>query len=230
MNRRFLSLTLAALLALTGLGHSSALAAEEPGTKAEFKAAYGRYQQAIEDKDAEAAATAAGKALELGPEILADESPSLAALYVNYGMALVDAKRYEEATRPLYEGIKRLEKLNGKSHESLIEPLWALGEAYKNGSQFSDEGSPYFKRILKIIKKTGGNSSFAFAEINMEIGRTLAIRGNRTSQVRATRHFEAAHETYLGLFEGPSSKTGLSAFWLGKTAMTLRKYKTAEKR
>ncbi|MCH8201778.1 MAG: hypothetical protein IH996_01580 [Proteobacteria bacterium] len=128
------------LLALIGLGQSDALGATEPGAKAEFQAAYGRYQQAIEDKDAEAAAAAAGEALDLGSGILADDSPSMAALYVNYGMALVGARRFEDAVGPLRAGIKRLEKLNGKTHESLIDPLWALAEAHRGGAVQNDKG------------------------------------------------------------------------------------------
>ena len=217
------------LLALIGLGQSDALGATEPGAKAEFQAAYGRYQQAIEDKDAEAAAAAAGEALDLGSGILSDDSPSMAALYVNYGMALVGARRFEDAVGPLRAGIKRLEKLNGKTHESLIDPLWALAEAYRSerGTK-SDEEVAQLSRILGIIEITRGADNFLFAEINLLIGKTLALSGARRDQKRARTYLTAAYDTYQSLFKGPAYQTGISAFWLGKLAMGRRKYEAAE--
>lgn len=216
---------LAALLALTVMGGSNALWASDQGDKAKFQAAYSRYQQAIENKDAEAAASAAKEALNLGQGILPDDSPSMAALYVNYGMALVDAEEYENAIPPLKAGVKRLEKLHGKTHENLIDPLWARADAQRKLA-LNNDGILDLRRILRIVEETRGKDNFLFAEINLEIGEVLYFSSKQ--QWRAPEYLRAAYETYNRIYKRPAFKTGLAALWLGKSAKQLNRKKSAE--
>lgn len=226
MNRRLLGFMLAALLALTVMGGANALAASDQGDQAKFQAAYSRYQQAIEDMDAEAAANAAKEAVELGKTLLADDSPSMAALYVNYGMALVDAKRFEDAIPPLKAGIKRLEKLHGKTHESLIDPLWALADAYKGNLIQQHESIPYLKRVLRLVERIRGKDDLLFAKINQQLGEALYL--SFYQQPRAPAYLKTAYDTYQRLYNRPAFRTGLAAFWLGKSAMQRRNHALAE--
>ena len=99
------------------------------GDVAAFKAAYGRYQTALEANDIEAASAAAAQALELGKLVFADDSPSLLALYVNHGDLLIDQARYGEAVPVLQEAVTSFEKQYGKKDQRLIFAVWALAEA-----------------------------------------------------------------------------------------------------
>lgn len=218
----------AAVFALTVMNDSSALVAAEPSVRTDFQAAYARYQQAIDDKDQEAAVSAAKEALDLGPSVLPDDSPSIAALYVNYGMALVDARRFDDAFGPLRTGIKRLEKLHGKTHESLIDPLWALAEAHRASAIQDDRWIPDLRRILRIVERTRGKDDLLFAEINQLLGKTLALSNLPRNRRRAVGHLTTAYETYQRLYNRPAYKTGLAAFWLGKSRLQQGKYKAAE--
>ena len=228
VNRRLPGFLVAAAFALAVIGHSDAFAAPEPSVRAEFQAAYGRYQQAIEDKNPQVAAAAAKEALDLGPSVLSDDSPSLAALYVNYGMALVEVRRFDDAFAPLRAGIKRLEKLHGKTHESLIDPLYTLAEAYRAGAVQNDKGIVYLKRILRIVERTRGKDNLLFAEINQLLGKTMVLSNFPRNRKRAVRHLTTAYETYQRLYDRPAYKTGLAAFWLGKSRLQDGKYKAAE--
>ena len=228
MNRRLPGFMAATLLALAVVSNSNALAAGDQDARAEFQAAYARYQQAIEDKDPEVSATAAKEALDLGPSVLSDDSPSMAALYVNYGMALVEARRFDDAFGPLRTGIKRLEKLHGKTHQSLIDPLFALAEAHRAGAVQNDKGIPDLKRILRIVEKTRGKDNLPFAEINQLLGKTMVLSNFPRNRRRANWHLTTAYETYQRLYKRPAYKTGLSAFWLGKSRLQQGKYEAAE--
>lgn len=216
-----------ALLALLVMNFSNAFAAGDQTDREKFRTAYALYQLAIENKNPEAATITAKQALDLGKGIFPDDSPSLAALYVNYGMALVDSESHSDAIGPLKEGIKQLEKLYGEDDESLIDPLWALVDAYRPDFSKSDKVMAYQKRILRIVGKTLGKDSFVFAEINLKIGETLYA--NYGDQRRAPAYLEIAYETYQRLYGGPAYKTGIAAFWLGKSAKQQGKNKEAEK-
>ncbi len=89
------------LLAMVQMPVSSVVLAD--GDIEAFKAAYGRYQTALEADNLEAASAAAAQALELGKLVFADDSPSLLALYVNHGDLLIDLQRYSEAVPLLQE-------------------------------------------------------------------------------------------------------------------------------
>lgn len=216
----------AALLALLVMNFSNAFAAGDQTDREKFRAAYARYQLAIENQDPEAATAAAKQALDLGKGILADDSPSMAALYVNYGLALVDAESYSDAIGPLKEGIKRLEKIHGKNDESLIDPLWTLVEAYRAERVEPKKVIINLKRILRIVEKTQGKNNFLFADTNQALGEELYLSFDQ--QVRARVYFKAAYETYQNLYDRPAFKTGLSVFWMGKAAMQQKKFKRAE--
>ncbi|MCH8203084.1 MAG: hypothetical protein IH996_08260 [Proteobacteria bacterium] len=101
VHRRILGFMAAALLVLTGMSQSNALSASDPNATVKFQAAFAGDRQAIEDKDSAAAVTAAREALDIGRSVLADDGPSMAALHINYGTALVGVRLYEEAIAPL---------------------------------------------------------------------------------------------------------------------------------
>lgn len=202
-------------------------AAEAGDDKAAFRVAYKAYQAAVEAKDADAAEAAAHEALELGESIFPDDSPSLAALHVNYGMALVDTKRAKDAMKPLRSGIKRYEELYGKKDERLIDPLWSLADAHSGVGERSEEGKVR-ARLLRLVEEINGRDSLIFAEANLELGKSYYL--GYENQRRARRYIQEAYDAYGRFFGQPAYKTGVAAFWLGKAAQQRRKRDTAEKR
>lgn len=217
MQNRILQIVVTALL----FAFASSVAAAD-GDKAAFRVAYKAYQAAVEARDADAAAAAAHDALHLGESIFPDDSASLAALHVNYGMALVDAgagntrdhmRTASQAIEPLREGIKRYEILYGKKDERLIDPLWSLADAYRR-TMDRQKALSSMRKALRIVKKIHGEGSFAFAEASLATGEMFY----RAGQPRATFHFRAAYDTYQQIYGKPAYKTGIAAFWLGKAA------------
>lgn len=197
------------------------------GEKAAFRAAYKAYQEAVEARDAEAAVAAAHEALDLGKLVLPDDSPSLAALYVNYGTTLLDSRRKLEAIEPLDEGLERYEDLYGKDDERLIDPLWLLIEAGKGGGQ-SDSTVPLAYRLHLLVAKHHGKDSLAYADTALELGKVLFFSFSKRR--RATRYFKESYEAYARVYGQPAYKTGIAAFWLGKAAEQSRSGKGAEER
>ncbi|MCH8862216.1 MAG: TonB family protein [Proteobacteria bacterium] len=210
MQSRILQFTVLALLFAFA---SPVVAAEADGDKAAFRVAYKAYQAAVEARDADAAVIAAHDALHHGESIFPDDSASLAALHINYGMALVDTKRAKDAMEPLRNGIKRYEELYGKKDERLIDPLWSLADAYHKTLDH-EKALSSMRRALRIVKKIHGEGSFAFAEASLTMGEMFY----RAGQPRATFHFQAAYDTYQQIYGKPAYKTGIAAFWLGKAA------------
>lgn len=221
------SIILAIMLAL-----AQPVAAVESDDKAAFKAAYKAYQAAVEAGDLEATATAAEEALNFGKLVFPGDSPSLAALYVNYGVASVEAgssslrtdnAQIERAIAPLRQGIKRFEELYGKKNERLIEPLWSLADAYSKTSH-PRRALPIMGRVLRLVRKINGEDSFAFAEANFAMGeKKYSVR-----DWGAMHYFQTAYDTYQQFYQVPAFKTGMAAFWLGRAAQFQEKYSRAE--
>lgn len=127
--------------------------ADEAADKAAFKVAYARYNDAIKSLDAEQAAIAAGEALKLGKKIYNADSPSLTTLSLNLGYALLDAGQYKNAIKPLIEGVEKSEKQYGAGDPRILEPLWALAEAYVNTKKFI-RANPVVRKISFQVKNS----------------------------------------------------------------------------
>lgn len=196
------------------------------GEKAVFKAAYKAYQAAVDAKDVKAAVDAAREALDRGKSIYDDDSPSLAALHVNYGMALVDARHPVDAVKPLNIGIRKYEKLYGKEDSRLISPLISLSDAY--GGRSSQEKKQYYalSRALGIVVANEGKNSAKFAEVSILLGE---FTYNSRYYVQYARgHFRRAYETYKNYYNEPHYNTGLAVFWMGKAARQALRNSQAE--
>ncbi len=229
MRSRFIQMVILALVFV----FAPPAAAE--GEKDAFRAAYKAYQAAVEAKDVEAMVTTAGEALELGKSVFPDDSPSLAALHINYGMALVDAgtgntgaypRTASQAIAPLREGIKRYEILYGKNDERLIAPLWSLADSYRAEVPRDGDATDVYKRVLKLVTDVHGKNSLLFAEINLAIGRSFYV--SFYEQKRAFHYFEKAYEAFENYYGQPAYKTGVAALWLGKSAEQRRSRRKAE--
>ncbi|MCH8201779.1 MAG: TonB family protein [Proteobacteria bacterium] len=211
---------------MAGLGQSDAAELEDPASNPELRAAVERYKQAFEDKDAKAALAAAEESLQLGKRFARHDDARMAEIYINYGMAHILAGEYWAATRSLHKGIEWLEKLNGKHHKSLIDPLKALAIAYRGDERKTDNTIIYLERVLQIVTMTWGKADVLYAEANLSLGE--AFYSSFRMKKRAPRYLQEAYDTYQRINGGPAFETGLAAFILGKSAMERGKHDAAE--
>ena len=202
------------LLTIVQMPVSSAVLAD--GEVEAFKAAYDRYQTALETNDIEAASAAAAQALELGKLVFPDDSPSLLALYVNHGDLLIDQQRYTEAVPLLQEAVTRFEKQYGKKDERLIYALWALAEA--NGSTGEHEiAVKQLIRLSRMVKKAHGPESRVFADVQQLLGQESYFSASQYKKAR--RPLANAYDIYSSLYGDSVYQTGLAALWLGKAEL-----------
>lgn len=181
-----------------------------------FKAAYGRYQTALETNDIEAASAAAAQALELGKLVFPDDSPSLLALYVNHGDLLIDLQRYGEAVPLLQEAVTRFEKQYGKKDQRLIFALWVLAEA--NGRNGEHEiAVKQLIRVSRMVKKAHGAESRVFADVQQLLGQESYFSASQYKKAR--RPLADAYDIYSTLYGDSVYQTGLAALWLGKAEL-----------
>lgn len=213
-----------------------ALAAKSDGDeKAAFNAAYKAYQEAVEAKNLGATLLAAEEALELGKQVLPDNSPSLAALHVNFGTALLS--HIDFAKRPLTmgilpaldsleEAIRRYELLYGKDDKRLIAPLWWLVQVNaRSGSE--DDKIPRAKRLRRLTKRHYGKDSVLFADAALQLG--ISHYRSLHSQKAAAGRFLEAYDTFKRILGQQAYKTGYAAFWLGKAAEQRKRRGKAER-
>ena len=181
-----------------------------------FKAAYGRYQIALEANDIEAASDAAAQALELGKIVLPGDSPSLLALYVNHGDLLIDQQRYSEAIPALQEAVTSFEKQYGKKDERLIFALWSLAEA--NGKAGNhDIAVKQLTRLSGMVKKANGSDSRVYADVQQLLGKQSYL--SATHYNKARRPLADAYEIYKAVYGDSVYQKGLAALWLGKAEL-----------
>ena len=202
------------LLTIVQMPVSSAVLAD--GEVEAFKAAYDRYQTALETNDIEAASAAAAQALELGKLVFPDDSPSLLALYVNHGDLLIDQQRYTEAVPLLQEAVRRFEKQYGKKDERLIYALWALAEA-NGGAGEHEIAVKQLIRLSRMVKKANGAESRVFADVQQLLGQESYFSASQYKKAR--RPLANAYDIYSSLYGDSVYQTGLAALWLGKAEL-----------
>ena len=202
------------LLTIVRLPVPSAVLAAADGEA--FKAAYGRYQTALEADDTEAASAAAARALELGKLLFAADSPSLLALYVNHGDLLIDRARYAEAVPVLREAVSSFEKQWGKKDPRLIFALWALAEANGRTGEH-DLAIKQLIRLSRMVKKAHGADGRLFADVRQLLGQESYFSASQYKKAR--RPLADAYDIYSTLYGDSVYQTGLAALWLGKAEL-----------
>ena len=202
------------LLAMVQMPVSSVVLAD--GDVEAFKAAYGRYQTALETDNLEAASAAAAQALELGKLVFPDDSPSLLALYVNNGDLLIDLQRYSEAVPLLQEAVTSFEEQYGKKDERLIYALWALAEA-NGGTGEHEIAVKQLIRLSRMVKKANGAESRVFADVQQLLGQESYFSASQYKKAR--RRLADAYNIYSTLYGDSVYQTGLAALWLGKAEL-----------
>ena len=97
--------------------------------KAEFRAAYEAYRDAVEGSLTWAAVRYAEEARRLGEEAFPEDSKLRAKLVLNYGVALAMTQNTSEALPVLKQARKRMREAFGRNAEELVEVELALLKA-----------------------------------------------------------------------------------------------------
>jgi len=207
----------APLLACFTLGPLALPGAAQSEAEVEvFRAAYGRYQEAIEVNDLEAAEPAAAEALEAGKKVLAADSPSLLALHVNHGDLLVDLGRPEEAVELLGSAIRQFERRWSPGDGRLVYARWAMAEA--TGSTGRHERAvKQLQRIAGTIEAAHGPQSRVVADLQLLLGQQSYLSDKYYEKARLP--LERALAIYKAQFGYNVYQTGLIALWLGKAEL-----------
>lgn len=206
-------------------------AALAEGENASFNAAYKAYQEAVEAKDTEAAASAAEEALNIALVVYPDDRAQLAELYVEAGKAFLKKKDHSKAAEFLREGIDRLELEYGFRSKQLIAPMNMLAHAVELGFRNFRYNAHIREEILGLTHRHYGKDSLQYANASMLLGQALYfLTDGSYRSARSAKYFRIAFEKYGLLFDKPDARTGLAAFWRGKSAEKRGSSSGAEKR
>ena len=201
------------------------------GDRAAFIAAYMAYEEAVAAKDVDAVAVAAEKVLNIALLIYPDDRARLAEWYVKSGSAFLKIKNYSRAARFLQEGIDRIEREYGSRSKRLIAPMNMIAQAEELGFRNFRYVARLQEEIFSLTHQHYGNDSLEYADASMLLGQALYFLNDGSYlSARSAKYFRIAFEKYGRLFDQPDVRTGLAAFWRGKSADKRGSRSSAEKR
>ncbi len=132
-------------------------------SQAELQAAYGAYQEAAEAGDVRAALPHAQRAYELGLELYGADSRNTGLLAFNYGAALNEVHRFEEALPILEEGQLALEAAGGSEASSLFDMNIEIARSHM-GIWHGLDALPYLRAALQLAQAEFGPESIEVAQ------------------------------------------------------------------
>ena len=190
--------------------------------EATFKEAYQAYQDAVAKGQFRIAARHAETAYELGEKRFEANSPTLAALSLNHGNALL-AVRSLEAERVLDRTLRMYERIHGKKAAELIDPLISLGHAENHlGSRSFKRGR--YDRALEIAEDAFGEQDDIVIRLNLDVGSRLTQQGYREGRSYLRTAVNMTEEKH-----GLDKEAAIQPlFWMGKYHLANKSYKRAE--
>jgi len=210
--------TTAYLILLISMAFSASSFATPP-LQESFKLEYGRYQELSKARKWSESLSHAENSLKIGLQIYGDSNKNVAALSYNYGLNLINVRRYTEAEKTLIRTLEYYKNLQGEESTEYSMVLLDLGKITNSPS--SDD---YFKNALAITEKIFGNPSKEFGKISTDIGVSLLNRNKKKSAKEYLYKGFSALEKSTG---STSPYTGYAAYHLGKWALSSRKSKEA---
>lgn len=204
------------VLAFLSLASTNICFADQITGKAEFSAAYGRYQKCISKNDTECALAEAGVALELGKEIFPAQGKNIANLTANHAVALMKYSRDESI---IYRNLKVALDLNEKAFGVDSEEVLILLN-YLNATEIDFDGKDKAKdalwfRINQLSAKLYGEKSIAHAENLMAVSNVMLL-GRDYDEKKAVSIAGEAYDIFLSELGEKNPKTAFVAFNLGK--------------
>ena len=211
--RESLLVILAVLLSAGALADNSDVAA--------FNAAWLAYEDAAASDDGDIEIEAAAQVLEAAQELFPESDERLTVVTHNYGLALSDGGRREDAVPILKDALRLGEVVYGKQGSNLIPILADLADAeaapFKPGAQVHK-----YKRALKIAEGNFGQQSMEYADLAFRASRNVYLM---SLSLNAKKHMTEARDIYAALPEPATQNVGMANFYLGKMEFTERDFR-----
>ena len=208
---------LSVLLSASAIADSSDVAA--------FNAAWQAYEEATTTDDSELKVETAGRVLDLGKHIFSDADEQLTVITHNYGVALSDDGKREDAVPVLKEAVRLGKTVYGDGEAGLIPILADLADAeaapFRPGAQVHN-----YKRALKIAEAAFGKQSIEYADLAFRASRNVYLMSN---SLNARKYMKEARDIYAALPEPATLNVGMSDFYLGKMEFTERDFRGSSK-
>jgi TonB family protein len=216
MRRSILAL-LAMLFSANALADNSDIAA--------FNTAWLAYQEAAASDDADLEIETAALVLEAAKKLFPESDERLAVITHNYGIALSDGDRREDAVPVLKEAVRLGEAVYGEQGSNLIPMLADLADAeaapFKPGAQVHK-----YKRALKIAEANFGRQSVEYADLAFRASRNVYLM---SLSLNARKYMVEARDIYAALPVPATQNVGMADFYLGKMEFTDRDFRSSSK-
>ncbi len=161
--------------------------------------------------------------LSIAEQSFGQDDERLPALMSNYGMALLKVRRKEAAIKVLEQSVELAEAIHGRESAKMI-PLLANYADSQAETRNSSAQLRQYKRALSLSKQHHGRDSVEYAALALRAGiKILELSKTQSGKI----YLRYAREIYSAELGEDSQKAGLAAFYLGKTEMAARNFKTA---
>lgn len=194
-----------------------------PGGKvsaAELVRLFSDYQVAVKSGDRDSIVRAAAAVYEEAKVSLDQSSKSRAAATLNYSKALFEAREYIRAENISEEAVTLYKVAYGEDAIELVDPYLELARTTvgnrKESSGHRATYKRYAQKALSIAEKAGGENSYLYAVVSLEIGR-IALDYDHSPH--AGKYLKAAEEAFSGPYSQYLLNNFLSNFYLGKFYM-----------
>ena len=192
---------------------------------ATFNTAWLAYEEAAASDNDELEIETAAQVLESAKKLFPESDKRLAVITHNYGVALSDGGKREDAVPVLKEALRLAEVSYGEQGNYLIPVLADLGDAqaapFKPGLQVHK-----YKRALKIAAANFGKQSKEYADLAFRASRNVY---EMSLSLSARRYMIEARDIYAALAEPETQNIGIADFYLGKMEFTDRDYRNSSK-
>lgn len=192
---------------------------EKESSRAEFMQSYQRAVELTKEQNFLEAARVTYETIQLG-EAAGMSKEEAASLEFNYGVLLVQAKRFDIACDVLDRSVDTYKDLYGKKSPELISPLEEYARCVGRDYQKKSKAIGAYKRAAKLAKENYGKESEQHARVLLLMGQ------NMLSQMRDRRgnaHLLDALEIFEKV-KGPDSSEAIATkFNLAKYAIATRR-------
>jgi TonB family protein len=211
------------LVLLTILWSAGALA--DNSDVAAFNTAWLEYEEAAASDDDELEIETAAQVFAAAKKLFPESDERLTVVTHNYGIALSDGGRREDAVPVLKDAVRLGEVVYGKQGSNLIPILADLADAeaapFKPGAQVHK-----YKRALKIAEANFGKQSVEYADLAFRASRNVYLMSLSLS---ARKYMTEARDIYAALPEPAIQNVGMANFYLGKMEFTDRDFRNSSR-
>lgn len=190
----------------------------------DFDAQFRAYEAAVDAGNRQEAVTLARWLYEQGPETYGEGSEEVAALALDYGIALDYVGELETSRDVLEEARQRFAAIDER-HPRLIEVHLALGKSWSKSWNRESKARAQYGRAMKLAEKLYGKGSVEAVVVELRVGADmLEVERSR----RAGSYLEDAWEVLDRELGETDQKTGEAAFYLGKFELFKERPEKAE--